>query len=97
MFLGQGRCKGAVDQHLQAFLQQPHPTLTPIQRQGHMAVVRELIADAGRRSCVKALAKDGSTVLHVAAAAGHAAVVQQLLDAGARTDARDRVRISTLP
>ena len=58
-----------------------------------MAVVRELIADAGRRSCLKAMNKDGSTVLHVAAAAGQAAVVQLLLDAGARPDARDRVRL----
>jgi ankyrin repeat protein len=56
-----------------------------------MAVVRELIADAGRRSCIKAMAKDGATVLHAAAAAGQAAMVQLLLDAGARPDARDRV------
>jgi len=59
-----------------------------------MAVIRELIADAGRRSCLKSLAKDGSTVLHVAAAAGQAGAVQLLLDAGARTDARDRVSVA---
>jgi ankyrin repeat protein len=57
-----------------------------------MAVVRELIADAGRRSCLRAITKDGSTVVHIASAAGQAAVVQLLLDAGARADGRDRVR-----
>ncbi|KAI8464829.1 MAG: ankyrin repeat-containing domain protein [Monoraphidium minutum] len=60
-------------------------------RQGHMAVVRELLADAGRRSCLRALTRDGATALHVAAAAGQAEVVELLIDAGARTDARDRL------
>ena len=53
--------------------------------------MRELLADAGRRACLKTLAKDGSTALHAAAAATQPAVVQLLLDAGARTDVRDRV------
>lgn len=68
-----------------------HPPLSHLHPQGHLAVVRELLADAGRRSCLKSLSKDGSTALHVAAAAGQAEVVQLMLDAGARTDARDRV------
>jgi hypothetical protein len=65
----------------------------PLQSQGHLAVVRELLADAGRRSCLKSLSKDGSTALHIATAAGQAEAVQLLLDAGARTDARDRVSL----
>lgn len=69
-------------------------TLCPqsITTQGHLAVARELLADAGRRACLKSMSKDGSTALHIAAASTQAGVVQLLLDAGARTDVRDRVR-----
>jgi ankyrin repeat protein len=59
--------------------------------QGHTAVVRELLTDAGRRSCVKSTNRDGATPLHLAVVAGHADAVQALVNAGARTDARDRV------
>lgn len=71
--------------------QTTHCTWTTNPLQGHLAVVKELIADAGRRSCLKLMAKDGSTALHIAAAAGRAEVVQLLMDAGARPDAKDRV------
>lgn len=73
---------------------QPHPLppLKPLSRKGHLAAVRELLADAGRRNAARAQAKDGSTALHIAAAAGHADVARALLDAGARVDVHDRVR-----
>lgn len=60
--------------------------------QGHTAVVRELLTDAGRRSCLKAANRDGATPLHLAVLADHLDVVQALVNAGARTDMRDRVR-----
>ena len=40
--------------------------------------------------------EDGCTALCLAAAAGHAALVEALLDAGARVDARDKTRWSPL-
>ena len=36
--------------------------------------------------------QDGCTPLHFAVAEGHAAVVEQLLDAGADMEAKDKVR-----
>lgn len=69
----------------------PSPLALTTNTQGHLTVTKDLLADAGRRACVKSMAKDGSTALHLAAAAGHDDAVQLLLGAGARPDARDRV------
>lgn len=59
--------------------------------QGHCTVVKELLSDAGKRSCVKNLTKHGSTALHLAVAAGHADAARLLMNAGAKADTRDRV------
>ena len=59
--------------------------------QGHLAIVRELLADAGRRSCIKAMNRHGATPLHVAAANGQTEVVRALVNGGAKTDMKDRV------
>lgn len=67
----------------------PH---TP-QRNG-AAVVKELIADAGRRSCLKSMNRDGATPLHLAVQAGLLDIVQLLVNAGSKVDATDRVRLN---
>ncbi|KAI8463004.1 MAG: hypothetical protein J3K34DRAFT_159942, partial [Monoraphidium minutum] len=59
-------------------------------RQGHLAVVRELLAGPGRRGLLRSMSKDGSTALHAAAAAGQGEVVSLLLEVGAPMDVRDR-------
>lgn len=55
------------------------------------AVVKELLSDAGRRSCLKALNREGATPLHAAVQTGHLDIAQLLVNAGAKVDATDRV------
>lgn len=69
----------------------PPPHTQPLQRNG-APVVKELLSDAGRRSCMKSMNRDGATPLHVAVQAGLLEVVQLLVNAGAKVDAVDRVR-----
>jgi len=69
--------------------------LHPPQRNG-AAVVKELIADAGRRSCLKSMNRDGATPLHLAVQAGLLDIVQLLVNAGSKVDATDRVRLFAL-
>lgn len=57
---------------------------------GRTAAVRVLLA-SGADAC--AVDNDGWTPLAFAARGGHAAVVRELVDAGARVDARDCVSI----
>lgn len=61
-------------------------------RQGHVAAVQELLRDPGRRGLLRAMSRDGSTALHLAAAAGQEEVAGLLLVAGAPADVKDRVR-----
>jgi ankyrin repeat protein len=58
---------------------------------GHTVALKELLADAGRRSCLKAMNRDGATPLHLAAAAGYFDAAQLLVNAGAQLDVRNRV------
>lgn len=53
--------------------------------------MKDLLSDAGRRSCLKALNREGATPLHVAVQAGLLDVAQLLVNAGAKVDATDRV------
>jgi hypothetical protein len=55
-------------------------------------VVKELLSDAGRRSCLKALNRDGATPLHLAVQSGLLDIARLLVNAGAKVDATDRVR-----
>jgi ankyrin repeat protein len=59
--------------------------------QGCTAVVRELLTDAGRRSCMRAANHEGATPLHLAVMGHHGDAVRLLLNAGARADMRDKV------
>lgn len=54
--------------------------------------MKELLSDAGRRSCLKALNRDGATPLHLAVQAGLLDIARLLVNAGAKVDATDRVR-----
>ena len=65
-------------------------SLLPPQRNG-ASVVKELLSDAGRRSCLKAPNRDGATPLHLAVQAGLLDIAQLLVNAGAKVDATDRV------
>ena len=68
-----------------------HNLPRPTPPQGHVAAVRELLRDPGRRALLRAMAKDGSTALHAAAVGGQEEVARLLLEAGALADVRDRV------
>jgi ankyrin repeat protein len=54
-------------------------------------VVKELLSDAGRRSCLRAMNREGATPLHLAVQSGLMDVAQLLVNAGAKVDAPDRV------
>lgn len=56
--------------------------------------MKDLLSDAGRRSCLKALNREGATPLHVAVQAGLLDVAQLLVNAGAKVDATDRVSVA---
>jgi ankyrin repeat protein len=59
-------------------------------------VVKELLSDAGRRSCLRAMNREGATPLHLAVQAGLMDVAQLLVNAGAKVDASDRVSVWVL-
>lgn len=56
-----------------------------------MEVVNELLTGQGRKLVAKVKNKEGQTPLHLAAKGGHRDVVARLIEAGARTDAKDKV------
>eukprot|EP00775_Hariotina_reticulata_P005700 gene5700-5939_t len=58
--------------------------------------MKELLADAGRRSCLKAMNRDGATPLHLAAAAGCLDAAHLLVNAGAQLDVRNRANQTPL-
>lgn len=59
-------------------------------------MVKELLSDAGRRSCLRAMNREGATPLHLAVQAGLMDVAQLLVNAGAKVDASDRVSVWVL-
>jgi hypothetical protein len=70
----------------------PHACTSPCLQRNGASVVKELLSDAGRRSCLKALNRDGATPLHLAVQTGLLDIARLLVNAGAKVDATDRVR-----
>lgn len=71
--------------------QRSHDNLAPKQHQGSVESVVELLTGPGRKLMVKQKNRDGQTPLHLAVRNSHIEVVAKLIDAGARTDAKDKV------